>query len=57
MGISYPAIRIMTRNGSLAIVKMNRANAGPKAMKEHPKNTAAVISIQLDYVASIKESL
>lgn len=42
--IAYPAIRMMTRNGSLAIVKINRENAGPNAMNAHPKNTAAVIA-------------
>lgn len=40
-----PAMRMMTRRGSLAMVKMKRANAGPKAMKAHPKNTATVIII------------
>ena len=33
----------MIRSGSLAIVKMKSANAGPKAMNEHPKNSMVVI--------------
>lgn len=40
---TYPAIRNITRSGSLAIVNKNSAMAGPKAMNVHPKNTDAVI--------------
>lgn len=38
---------MMTLNGSLAIVKTNRAKAGPNAMKAQPKNTARVILDEL----------
>lgn len=40
---THPAMRMMTRRGSLAMVKMKRAKAGPNAMKAQPKNTAAVM--------------
>lgn len=39
----YLAMRTITRSGSLAIVKMNIANGGPKAMKLQPKNSIIVI--------------
>ena len=39
-----PAIRMMMRRGSRAMVKRKRLNAGPKAMKVHPKKTASVMA-------------
>lgn len=38
-----PAIRKITRSGSLAIVNKNKEMAGPNAMNVQPKKTAAVI--------------
>ena len=40
---THPAMRKMTRSGSLAIVNKNKAMAGPNAMNVQPKKTAAVI--------------
>lgn len=42
--LTDPAMRMMMRSGSRAMVKMKRPKAGPKAMKVHPKKTASVIS-------------
>lgn len=38
---------MITRSGSLAIVNIKRANAGPNAINAHPKNTATVIASYL----------
>lgn len=42
--LTDPAMRMMMRSGSRAMVKMKSPKAGPKAMKVHPKKTASVIS-------------
>lgn len=39
-----PAIRMMMRSGSRAMVKRKRLNTGPKAMKVHPKKMASVMT-------------
>ena len=41
--IEYLAIKTIILNGSLAIVKINRAAAGPNARKVQPKNSITVI--------------
>lgn len=40
---TYLAIRTITLIGSLAIVKMNKANGSPKAIKVQPKNSIKVM--------------
>ena len=39
----YLAMRTITLSGSLAMVKRNMANGGPKEMKVQPKNSMIVM--------------
>ena len=45
----YLAMRTITLSGSLAMVKRNMANGGPKEMKVQPKNSMIVMTAAFQF--------